>query len=142
MNGWTKRGVLLGVLLALSGFGAGCRTRTLEGGLRVESYPQTTITVNKRLFDGWFKVNAVSIGERENLLYAQVTLENLKGDCRLEYRYQWLDAQGVGLMYHTPAWIPASVSRRELTLLKGIAPSPEAKDFILDVRMRRASTRW
>ena len=142
MNGRLGRVLLLGALLALPGFCVGCKTKTPEGGLRVESYPQTAITVNHRMFDGWFKVHGVSVGLREDVLQAQVTLENMKGDCRLEYRYQWLDAQGIGLMYQVPAWIPVGASRRELALLKGIAPSPEVKDFILEVRMRRASTRW
>jgi uncharacterized protein YcfL len=134
---------LLGLaFVLLAGCGVACKTKPPVGGMRVESYPKTSITVNAKLFDGWFTVKTVAIAERQNLLNAQITLENLKGDARIEYRFQWLDEQGVGLMYHTPLWVAASVSRRELVLLKGIAPNPEVKDFILEVRMRQASTRW
>ncbi|MCB1070411.1 MAG: DUF1425 domain-containing protein [Kiritimatiellae bacterium] len=129
-------------LAVLLGAGVSCKTKPRVGGLRVESYPKTTITVNAEMFDGWFKVRDVTIGERQEVLAVTITMENMKGDCGLEYRYRWLDGQGIALTYHTPLWVPVSASRRELVLLNGIAPNPEVKDFILEVRMRQASTRW
>ena len=119
-----------------------CKTKKLEGGLRVESLPRTSITVNASIFDDWFRVRKVDIGKREKVLTAQVTLDNRKGDCRLEYRYQWLDRNGIALIYHKPPWVAVNASRRELVMLTGIAPSEEVKDFVLEVRMRQPSTRW
>lgn len=130
---------VLGLLLGAT---VGCKTKPRVGGLRVESYPQPKVTVNAELFDGWFKVREINIGKKNEVLGVTISLENMKGDCALEYRYRWIDAQGLMLTYHTPLWVPVSASRRELVFLQGIAPNTEAAEFVLEVRMRQASTRW
>ncbi len=138
-----KKLPLIIALLAMAGLTTSCWIfRPSSAGVRVESYPKLRIIKNSKFFDGWFEVTQVSEAVKDGFQVAQISLENQKKDCQLEYRFRWLDSDGVELLYDTALWKPTSSAARELILLNGIAPNPEVTDYILDVRMRFSSTRW
>lgn len=119
------------------------RLKPSSAGLVVESYPKTQIKVNSRFFDGYFEVSQCNVAKGNNgLLQATVVLENKKGDCQIEYRYRWLDGNGIEIGGGTTVWTPMSVGSKEQKLLTGIAPSKNVDDFVLDVRLAYKSTRW
>lgn len=136
----------LAAVLVACGLAAGttsCRHRATSAGLTVESYQSTQVKVNSAIFGRQFRVTQSAIARGDNgLLQATISLENLKKDCQIEYRYRWVDDKGIEVRSGTSIWTPLAVGSRETKLLTGIAPSKAAADFILDVRFSFKSTRW
>ena len=130
------------LMVCLAALCVSCRKlRPSSAGLVVESYPQTEIRVNSKFFKGWFEVTDVAVARGDNgLLQATVTVANLKGDCQIEYRYRWTDANGIEVTSGMTTWRPLVVGARERKLLTGMAPSKNVEDFILDVRFSYKST--
>lgn len=135
----------LWVLLVMGGVAVwmtACQHVT-SAGITVESYQQTQVKENSRIFGRQFHVVQSAIAKGDNgLLQATITLVNLKKDCQIEYRYRWLDDKGMEIRSGTSIWVPLAVGAREQKLLFGIAPSKNASDFILDIRYSYKSTRW
>ncbi|HBA85064.1 MAG TPA: hypothetical protein DCZ95_13310 [Verrucomicrobia bacterium] len=132
-----------GLIAALS-LTSACRTHITSAGVTMESYPSNRVTVNSRLFGGWFAVvnSALAKGDNE-LLQATVSLENLKNDdAQIEFRFRWIDAQGIEVTSGSSVWRARGAGARETLLLSGIAPAKTAVDFILDVRFVHNSRRW
>ena len=137
-----KYGFLLGVLLVGVGLTAGCRTPP-SAGITVETYPQNTMRVNSRILGGWLSVVDVNTVKKNDLLAGQVAAQNTtKKDCQFEYRFRWLDGDGLELTTTMSVWTPVSVAAMEKKMMQGIAPSKNAANFIFDVRFRRPSMRW
>lgn len=142
MNVKTLSAIVL-VACGLAVFSTACRHRVTSAGLTVESYPSTQVKANSAIFGRQFHVVQSAIAKGDNgLLQATVTLENLKKDCQIEYRYRWLDDKGIEVRSGTSIWTPLAVGAREQKLLSGIAPAQNVADFILDVRFSFKSTRW
>ncbi|MCA1809158.1 MAG: YcfL family protein [Lentisphaerae bacterium] len=59
-----------------------------------------------------------------------------------EYRYRWIDDDGIEVTSGTTIWVQRVAGARETVLLSGIAPTKRAADFILDMRFVYPSTRW
>ena len=135
---------LLVLVVAVAVTQSACRRlKPSSAGITVESYPHTKISVNSRFFEGWFQVVQSAVAKGENgLLKASVSIANLKGDCQIEYRYRWTDADGIEVSSGTTIWTPLVCGAREQKLLTGIAPSRNCADFILDVRFSYKSTRF
>ena len=129
----------LGLALVLSG----CRTPP-SAGITVESYQKNSITVNSKILRGWLNVTEVTAARGENdLLVAQITAQNTtQKDCQFEYRFEWLDKNGLAINTLMTTWIPISVSGMEKARMRAVAPSKAAVDFVLIVRFRRSSERW
>jgi uncharacterized protein YcfL len=120
-----------------------CRHRTTSAGITVESYQGTQVKANSTVFGRQFRVVQSAIARGDNgLLQATVTLENLRNDCQIDYRYRWIDDKGIEVRSGTSIWTPLAVGARESKLLSGIGPSKAAADFILDIRFSFKSTRW
>lgn len=114
-----------------------------SAGIVVESYPQTQVKVNDTLFGKQFRVTQTSVNRMDNgLLRVTVTLENIRRGCQFEYRYRWLDVNGIEVVSGLSIWTPQSAATREQKLLSGVAPTRQAEDFILDIRFNHKSTRW
>ena len=114
-----------------------------SAGIVVESYPQTQVKVNDQIFGRRFRVVQTAVDRMDNgLLRATVTLENLRRGCQFEYRYRWLEANGIEVASGLSVWTPQSAGAREQKLLSGVAPNRQASDFILDIRFSHKSTRW
>ncbi len=127
--------------LALAGLVASCRSPS--GGITIVSYPQEQIIVHSQIFERWFQVSSCAVATNENgLLHATVSLQNIREQCQFEYRYRWLDADGIEVRTGTAIWTPQSSGPKEIKMLTGIAPNRDAASFILDIRFTYPSTRW
>lgn len=125
-------------------FAVGCRTRVTAAGMMMESYPSNRVSMNSAVFGDWFKVVNSALAKGDNgLLKATVSMENLQDrDCAIEYRYRWIDSDGIEVTSGTSIWIHKGVQARGTVMLSGIAPAKRAVDFILDIRFVHDSTRW
>lgn len=130
----------LGCLLAVLPL-AGCRTPT--SGITIDSYPRTAITVNSKMVGSRLSVKEVNVVKQDDLMVAQVTVQNVtQRDLQFEYRYRWLDGAGMEVDTRTATWVPLGVTAREHQMMRGVAPTARAEDFIVDIRLRAPSTRW
>jgi uncharacterized protein YcfL len=139
------RSALAIFLLPLLLVGAGsCRAPLTSAGARMESYPGNQLKVNSRLFGRWFTITDSAVAQGENgLLKVTISAENLKNkDAQIEFRFRWLDADGIEVSSVGSLWTARSAAAREKILLTGVAPSKIVKDFILDIRFAYPSTRW
>ncbi len=139
-----KFNILLRVtaVLVLIGIAAGCRS-VPSAGITVESYPKNSISVNSKIMGGLFNVTEVVAAKENDLLNAQVTVQNItRRDCQAEYRFEWMDKNGLSITTPMTVWIPVNASAMEKVRMHGVAPNKAAEDFSLIVRFRRASTRW
>src|SRR6056300_229485 len=94
-----------------------CKTlKPDSAGTMVESYRGTKITQNSKIFDDWFNViESVAAKRDSGLMNAQVSLQNLKGDCQFEYRFRWLDKNGIEVRTPTSIWMQRSSGAREMS---------------------------
>lgn len=132
-------------VLALAGLLAGgCRNPVTSAGITMESYPGNTVKVNSRLFSRHFMVVGSALAKGDNeLLQATISLENLRNySVPFEYRFRWIDANGIEVTSGTTIWISKIAGARETVLVSAIAPTRRAADFILDMRFVHPSTRW
>ena len=138
----TMRTFLVLMMMAVAAC-SGCRKlKPSSAGVMVESYPQNRIKVNSRFFDGWFRVAEINTARRNGHLNVTVAVESLGGDCQYEYRYRWLDQNGIEVTTGMAIWQQRAAGAREKVLLTGIAPTREVEDFVLDMRFGYGSTRW
>jgi len=137
--------ILTAALLATGLAGTvSCRAPLTSAGATMETYPSNQLKVNSRLFGRWFTVTDSAIVRGDNgLLKATVSVENLKNkDAQFEYRYRWLDKDGIEVSSGGSIWTARSAAARERVLLTGVAPTRIVEDFILDIRFAYPSTRW
>jgi uncharacterized protein YcfL len=139
-----KRWIIVMVLMLCGMALVSCRSlKPSSAGIMVESYPQLKIKANSRMFDDHFRVVDSACAKNDaGRLKATVSVENLKEDCQFQYRYRWIDKDGIEVKSPTTVWEPASAGSREVKLLSGVAPELKVEDFILDVRFSYGSTRW
>lgn len=131
----------LAILAVAIGLAASCRTPS--SGVTVESYPSTKITLNSKLVSGRVQVVEYAAVKRNNKLQAQITVQNVvQRDVPFEYRFRWLNSDGMMLDSGLSTWVPISISAKEKSPINAIASSREADDFIFEVRFDRPSTRW
>ncbi len=101
------------------------------------------VEVNSLILDNHIRVTERTVQRTNDLLDVQVRGENVGGrDIQLEYRFVWLDPNGVVADVATSAWQPLALSVGETAFMSGIAASPDATDFLLTVRFVGRSTRW
>jgi uncharacterized protein YcfL len=142
---WVVRSGL--ALLLLGGiclWSTGCRKmRPSSAGISIESYPGISIKVNSVYFEQRFQVTRYSAAKDDRgRLRVSVTMRNLKGDTAFEYRYRWLDKDGIEVPSNLSVWQQMSTAGGEEALMTGIAPHQDIEDFILDIRLFHSSTRW
>ncbi len=134
---------LLGVaLLACAAYVCGCRV--MSSGTVVEKSGSTyTVTVNSLLLDNHIRVLERSTRRTNGLLDAQVRARNITTeDVQFEYRYIWLDGDGMAMDTSMSLWKPLALHSKEDGFLKGLAPSPSIVDFLMEVRFVHQATRW
>jgi uncharacterized protein YcfL len=135
------------LLLAWLTFGAAClvvcTSCAHRSGTVVATYPSTDITENSRLFAKWIRVKDYNAALRNGLLQAQINvLNNRQKDCHFEYRYRWINADGMEVAEGLSTWKVVSIGAKQTAFLQGVAPSKEAEDFVLDLRFVRPSWRY
>lgn len=131
--------LLIPVLAVMS---ASCRLTS--AGLTTKTYPKTSLTINSKIVGQRLSVlECIARKTEAGILQGQVTVQNTtRKDCQFEYRYRWLDKDGVEIESGLSTWMQVSVSSKEEKMLKGIAPNNKAEDFVMDVRFNRTSDRW
>jgi uncharacterized protein YcfL len=88
-------------------------------------------------------VTEISAAKKNDLLQAQITAQNTTTrDCQFEYRFRWLDKNGMEVSTTMATWVQVGVSAKEKALMRGIAPSKDVEDFDFIVRFLRTSARW
>ena len=101
------------------------------------------VVANSLLLNNHIRVLERSSRRMNGLLEAQVRGQSIKGkDVQFEYRFVWLDQDGIKIETQTTTWKPMALHAKEIALMKGMAPSPEATDFLMAVRFAHRSTRW
>lgn len=122
----------------------------LAGGC-VSSAPTTVekqgaeykVTANSLVLNNHIRVVERSTRLVNGLLEAQVRGQNVKGkDVQFEYRFVWLDKDGVRIDTGMTVWKPLGLHAKEVALMTGLASSPEAVDFLMAVRFAQQSNRW
>ena len=101
------------------------------------------VIANSLLLNNHIRVVERSTRLVNGLLEAQVRGQNVKDkDVQFEYRFVWLDKDGVRLDTEMTTWKPLALHAKEVALMTGIAPTPEATDFLMAVRFAKQSKRW
>ena len=101
------------------------------------------VTVNSLLLDNHIRVTERSTKRTNGLLEAQVRGLNVsRKDVQFEYRFIWLDSSGIRIDSEMSQWKQMPLHSKESAFMTGIAPTPDATDFLLSVRFVNQSTRW
>ncbi len=101
------------------------------------------VDVNSLILDNHIRVTERVARKVNQLLEVQIRGQNIsRRDIQLEYRFIWLDGDGIALGTPTSVWKPLNLHARETALMYGIASSPDAEDFLMSVRFVGKSTRW
>jgi hypothetical protein len=157
MNKWF--GIIGGSLLVTALF-SGCSTPST--GIVIDSYVisgdgNEAVTVKSadgseeiytantylRRFDRRFEIIKVGKRERNGLLQPQVVLQNTTyKELAIEYRFTWLDADGMVIKTPLTTWMPVNASANEKLYIKTLAPVKDAADFECSIRYREQSPRW
>ncbi len=90
------------------------------------------------------RLNERSVDRNVNdILIAQLRGQNIsRRDFHFEYRFLWLDASGRVLRGRTSDWRQARAAAKQDLFLQATATSPDAVDFLCEVRFRRDGSRW
>lgn len=73
-------------------------------------------------------------GQQDKHLLVQAQLSNLSGARQLiDYRVRWLDANGIHVD-HYATWQIFTIEAKQTAVLKVIAPSRQARDFVLELK--------
>ena len=126
--------------LALGLF-SGCMT---SGGTDVDKSGGTyRVTANSMLLNNYIRVTERSTRLVNGLLEAQIRGQNVKNkDVQFEYRFVWLDSDGIRLDTEMSIWKPLALHAKEQAFMTGVAPTPDAVDFLMTVRFAQKSSRW
>ena len=137
-----KRSLLIGLVMALvAGLTTSCRTPL--SGIRIESYPHNKLTINSKIVGGCLQVVECNATKRNELLQAQVTVENItQTNIPFQYRYRWLTKDGMQTGHPNPIYESIGIEAKGKAMLNAIAPNKEADDYILDVSFSQSSVSW
>ena len=69
---------------------------------------------------------------RNGLLTAQATITNDSSSNLVSYRFRWLGKNDI-LIFDDEAWKPITISKGRSANIIGIAPSPDAVDFRIEL---------
>ncbi|MBM4046389.1 MAG: DUF1425 domain-containing protein [Planctomycetes bacterium] len=131
----------LTLMVVCAAFIAGCissATSVIEK--RGETYK---VTANSLVLKNKLSFSERSTRRVNDLLEAQIRGQNTsRRDVQFEYRFVWLDRDGIEVDTATSFWKPLALHAKEDALMKGMSPSAGATDFILEVRFVHPSTRW
>jgi uncharacterized protein YcfL len=78
------------------------------------------------------KITDLRSVERNGLLTAQATIVNKGNSKPVAYRFRWLSKDGAKVA-EDEAWKPLTISEGRTEVIEGIAPTPQAKDFRVEL---------
>ena len=104
--------------------------------LGVSSYAQSAESKLRRTGRSEFvKLLDLRAVKRNGLLTVQATLQNdSSSGTPLNYRFKWLDDAGFKVWDDEP-WKPSNIFAAQTIELVGIAPTPSATDFIIEINI-------
>jgi len=70
--------------------------------------------------------------KRNGLLTAQATIKNNSSSNLVSYRFKWLGNNEIAI-FDDEAWKPIVISKGQSASIIGIAPTPEAVDFRIEL---------
>ncbi|MGN0854683.1 MAG: DUF1425 domain-containing protein [Kiritimatiellia bacterium] len=109
----------------------GCVSDT--SGIRIEN---SRLIVDNPRFASHFRISHHLKRQLETgFLQVQLTVQNDdRGDVRFQYRFEWLDADGMLIEETSPMWQVASIHGKDRKVLEGVSESKQAADFRLVIR--------
>ena len=79
------------------------------------------------------RVESLRSQRRNDVMVVQAEIANTSGlNSRLYYRFRWLDADGMQVG-DDEAWKPLTFLNRQNQMIKGVAISPQATDFRIEM---------
>lgn len=114
---------------------AGCRSTVNMAGPAGERSRPTVIQDKRVVTDRSLRKKAGVVNIREStvdgdLLKAQVQVHNVtKKPQRVNYRFQWFNADGMRVKTSMSSWNPKTIYGKETVWISGVAPRPEVTDF-------------
>ena len=123
--------LLLMILPLLAVVVTGCVSDT--SGIRIED---SRLIVDNPRFASHFRISHHLKRKLETgLMQVQLTIQNDdRGDVRFQYRFEWLDADGMLFEEMSPMWQVASIHGKDKKVLEGVSESKQAADFRLVIR--------
>jgi len=109
----------------------GCISDT--SGVRMEG---KTLIVDNAAFASHMRIiEEIRNTTPDGFLDVQATLQNDDTcDIKFQYRFQWLDANGMLINDATPVWRRATAHGKDKLFLKAVGSSVDAKDFRIVIR--------
>lgn len=92
--------------------------KRVESDLSLKNKAQMQTLISARTPDGFLKIQA--------RLY-----NGTNKRAKINYRFQWVDSQGMQIDTLLSTWKQLSIAGRETTLIQAIAPTKDATDFTL-----------
>lgn len=110
-----------------------CGCITDPTGIRIEN--ERLIVDNHRFASHFTMTHQIRRNTTTGFIQVQAWLQNAdKNDIQFQYRFQWLDSDGMLLEETLPVWRTARVHGRDRIPLEGVSESNLAADFRLVVR--------
>ncbi|MBF0471357.1 MAG: YcfL family protein [Gammaproteobacteria bacterium] len=112
----------------------GCTTSGIEARGEPDAGIKELVIHNDSL------ANSVTIQEMRSrrsgpLLQVSLLLANLSdSDLSLQYRFSWVDSDNFALEEESNHWIPITLHGRGSRALQGVAPTPKATSYRLNIR--------
>jgi uncharacterized protein YcfL len=69
---------------------------------------------------------------RNGILTVQAKIKNTKENSLISYRFNWFNKNGMKV-FDDEAWKPLTIPKDHIREITGIAPTPEASDFKLEL---------
>ncbi len=134
----------LAILGIAAGLAAGCASNPFAP-LTVEKIGSEYQVKNHSLvLNNHIRLEERSVVRNANdILVAQLRGQNVsRKDFHYEYRFIWMDAQGLVIRGRTSDWRQGRTVAKQDLFLQATAPSPRVEDFLCEVRFRRDGSRW
>lgn len=114
-----------------SDIGIGELVLTPEGDYSMVS----NVVLNNPELSGHIQIVDINARMKTDIMEAMVSVINkYDSDYNFEYRYQWFDKDGFEIRSVKEHWRPVLISGKETKVLPGVAPSPEARKFKINIR--------
>lgn len=147
----TNHTLLCLVFAVLMVFVSGCPRQPKAGGTIVRSQSSNALGAetqavlqsheiveqNILLSDNLKVVSVHSARNQADLYRVQIAMENLSEySLMLEYRFEWLDANGFKVPTTMSSWQSISVGVRDTAFMQGTAPTSRVQDYIFYLRYK------
>jgi uncharacterized protein YcfL len=96
---------------------------------------EKNVVFNNSGLKGDIQIVDVKSAMAGDMMRAQATLRSKDKDTLpFQYRFEWLDANGIEINSGSGSWKPLILNGRESKTIQAVAPDPRAKEFKLKIR--------